>query len=152
MAFLKVKRAALDGASFDAVITDLSFKKDRRSTNLEFGKALIAALWQDFPELPIIMYSMKDQLQKVRQLINKYNISGYVCKDRRGSLELSEAISAVSNGALYVSPQVSKALSPKTQLEIDDFYDQLKTEEARGLLMEKRGNSPTVPRILEATT
>jgi DNA-binding NarL/FixJ family response regulator len=64
---------------------------------------------------------MKDQLQKVRQLIKKYNISGYVCKDRKGALELAQAIRAVSNGSLYVSPQVSKALSPKTQLEIDDF-------------------------------
>lgn len=42
------------------------------------------------------------------------------------------------------------ALWTASQLEIDDFYDQLKDEEARGLLRENRGDSPTAPRVLEA--
>lgn len=37
-----------------------------------------------------------------------------------------------------------------SQLEIDDFYDQLKEEQARGLLRESRGNAATSPRVLEA--
>lgn len=37
-----------------------------------------------------------------------------------------------------------------SQLEIDDFYDQLKDEEARGLLRENRGNTPNAPRLLES--
>jgi type I restriction enzyme S subunit len=37
-----------------------------------------------------------------------------------------------------------------SQLEIDDFYDQLKDEEARGLLMEKRDASSGGQRLLEA--
>ena len=44
----------------------------------------------------------------------------------------------------------AEALWTASQLEIDDFYDQLKDEEARGLLRENRGDSPAAPRFLEA--
>jgi type I restriction enzyme S subunit len=43
----------------------------------------------------------------------------------------------------------AKALWSASQLDIDDFYDQLKDEEARGLLREQRGDSSTAPRLLE---
>ncbi|SDH29129.1 DNA-binding response regulator [Winogradskyella thalassocola] len=120
-AYLKLKRAALEGCHFDLLITDLSFKKDHRVTSLESGEMLIEKLRDDFPDLPIIVYSMKDQLQKIRGLLNTYGVNAYVCKDRKGSIELTEAIQAVYDNAIYVSPQVKKALSPKSQLEIDDY-------------------------------
>lgn len=44
----------------------------------------------------------------------------------------------------------AEALWTASQLEIDEFYDQLKDEEAQGLLHENRGDSPTSPRLLEA--
>lgn len=44
-----------------------------------------------------------------------------MCKGRRGLIELKEAIQAVYEQELYVSPQVAPALSKKTDLEIDDF-------------------------------
>jgi len=47
-------------------------------------------------------------------------------------------------------PLTSEALWSASQLGIDDFYDQLKDEEARGLLVERRGDSTTAPRMLEA--
>ena len=47
-------------------------------------------------------------------------------------------------------PLTAEALWSASQLDIDDFYDQLKDEEARGLLREKRGDSLNVPRMLEA--
>lgn len=46
-------------------------------------------------------------------------------------------------------PLTAEALWAVSQLEIDDFYDQLKEEEARGLLRENRGDTPTSPRLLE---
>ena len=136
-AFLKMKRASFDGVDFDLLITDLSFIPDHRTINLESGEDLIEKLRGDFPKLPIIVYSMKDQIQKVRFLIKKHNINGYVCKDRKGSLELVDAIVATSKGQLYVSPQVNKALSPKTQLEIDDFDIALLNRLAKGLSQEE---------------
>jgi type I restriction enzyme S subunit len=47
-------------------------------------------------------------------------------------------------------PLTAEALWSASQLDIDDFYDQLKDEEARGLLREKHGDSSNAPRMLEA--
>jgi type I restriction enzyme S subunit len=44
----------------------------------------------------------------------------------------------------------AEALWTASQLEIDDFYDQLKDEESRGLLRERR-DAPNAPRLLEPT-
>jgi len=47
-------------------------------------------------------------------------------------------------------PLNAEALWSASQLDIDDFYDQLQDEEARGLLNERRGDSPGAQRLLEA--
>jgi type I restriction enzyme S subunit len=47
-------------------------------------------------------------------------------------------------------PLTAEALWSASQLDIDDFYDQLKDEEERGLLREKRGDASSAPRMLEA--
>jgi len=132
-AFLKIKRAELDENAYDLLITDLSFKRDHRKTHMSSGEDLIEKLREDYPKMPIIVYSMKDQLQKVRLLVNHYTINAYVCKDRKGSKELDSAIKAVAKGDLFLSPQVNKALNPKTNLEIDDFDIQLLRLLAKGL-------------------
>jgi type I restriction enzyme S subunit len=44
----------------------------------------------------------------------------------------------------------AEALWSASQLEIDEFYDQLKDEEAKGLLHEVRGEDENSPRLLEA--
>lgn len=46
----------------------------------------------------------------------------------------------------------AEALWSISHLEIDEFYDQLKDEEAQGLLRENRGDSLSAPRLLEAVT
>lgn len=47
-------------------------------------------------------------------------------------------------------PLTAESLWSASQLDIDDFYDQLKDEEARGLLRENREGSSAGPRTLEA--
>ena len=120
-AFLKIKKAEYDNEPFDLLITDLSFKKDYRDCKLTSGEDLIATVRESYKELPIIVYSMKDQLQKVRLLINKYQVNAYVCKERKGSLQLTKAIEAVFNKEQFLSPIVKQALSPKNSLEINDY-------------------------------
>jgi len=120
-AFLRIKRAFQDQDPFDLLITDLSFKKDHRDQNYPSGESLIEALHAEYPELPIIVYSIEDRIQRVRKLVTQYGVNAYVCKGRRGLIELKEAIQAVYEQELYVSPQVAPALSKKTDLEIDDF-------------------------------
>jgi DNA-binding NarL/FixJ family response regulator len=120
-AYLKIKRAELDNEPYQLLITDLSFKKDHRDQKYDSGEDLIMALHKEFPELKIIVYSIEDRIQKVRRLIKKYKVKAYVCKGRRGLIELSNAVKSVYNDELYLSEQVSQALNKQSDLEIDDY-------------------------------
>ncbi|TYB74481.1 response regulator transcription factor [Bizionia gelidisalsuginis] len=120
-AFLKIKKAVLDDAPFDLLITDLSFIVDHRSQRFNSGSELIQALRKEYPYLKIIVYSVEDRLQRVRLLMNDYKANAYVCKGRRGLIEIENAIHTVFNGDCYLSPQIEQALSPKANLELDDF-------------------------------
>lgn len=120
-AYLKIKKAVLDDEPFDLLITDLSFIADHRAQKYNSGSELISALRVEHPDLKIIVYSVEDRLQRVRLLINEYKANAYVCKGRRGLIELNKAIQAVFNNNIYLSPQIEHALSPKSNLEIDDF-------------------------------
>lgn len=132
-AYLQIKKGNLDGVPFDLVITDLSFKEDHRNCNICSGEELIILLREDYGTLPIIVYSMNDQLQKVRYLVSKYKVNAYVCKDRTGASELEEAIVAVSNNQPFLSPQIAHALSPKKDLEINDYDINLVKQLSLGL-------------------
>ncbi|NJX13942.1 response regulator [Tamlana crocina] len=120
-AYLKIKKATLDNAPFDLLISDLSFKEDYKESKIKSGEELVEALKPDYPNLPIIIYSMEERLQKVRSLVNTYGISAYVCKGRKGAAELSEAILHISKNQTYLSPQVENALNSNNNLEIDDY-------------------------------
>jgi DNA-binding NarL/FixJ family response regulator len=149
-AFLKIKRAHFDKQPFDLLITDLSFKEDHRESNLLSGEDLVEALRPDYPNLHIIVYSMEDRLQKVRTLINKHQINAYICKGRKGASELEKALDSIYNKNLYLSPQVENALSPKANLEIDDYDIELIKQLSLGLsqgeisnLLEKNNITPS---------
>lgn len=120
-AYLKVKKAAQDNEPIELLITDLSYKKDHRNETYTSGEELVKVLKKEHPELKIIVYSVEDRLQRVRTLMNKHNCNAYVCKGRRGLIELNTAINTVYNNDTYLSPQVAAATSPKTNIEIDDF-------------------------------
>ena len=132
-AYLKIKKAALDQDPIDLLITDLSYKKDHRNQKITSGEALVAVVKKEFPDLKIIVYSIEDRLQKVRTLINKHQVNAYVCKGRKGLIELKTAINTVYNNKSYVSPQVSAALGAKTNLEIEDFDLELLQQLSLGL-------------------
>ncbi len=120
-AYLKIKKAEKDNDPFELLITDLSFVADYREQKFISGEELIAILNKENPNLKVIAYSIEDRIQKVRRLVNKYNVSAYVCKGRRGLIELSEAVCAVAKNELYLSAIVQNALSPKSELEIKDY-------------------------------
>jgi len=135
-AYLKLKKAIADKAPFELLITDLSFKSDHREQKFPSGEDLIKALKQEYPSLKIIVYSIEDRLPKVRKLVTDYNVNGYVCKSRRGLVELSKAIESVLSNKLYLSAEVAQALSTKSNLEIDDYDIQLLTHLSNGLSQE----------------
>jgi len=136
-AWLKIKKEALEGNPFDLLITDLSFKKDHRDCNISSGEELIASIRTEYPAMRIIVYSMKDQIQKVRALINKHGVNAYVLKDRNGSVELKKALEKVHNNIIHVSPQVSRALKRSRSLEIADYDIELLKQLSHGLSQQK---------------
>ncbi len=120
-AYLKIKKAILDHEPYQLLITDLSFKSDHREQKFPSGEELIKVIKQQYPSIKIIVYSVEDRLQKVRTLMNDYHVDAYVCKSRRGLMELSKAITAVCNNDSYLSPEVANALSSKNDLDIDPY-------------------------------
>lgn len=136
-AYLKIKKAVLDDTPYQLLITDLSFKLDHRKQKFESGETLVKTIKQQYPNLKIIVYSVEDRLQKVRTLMNDHHVNAYVCKSRRGLLELSKAIEKVYNNESYLSPEVANALSPKTDLEIDPYDIELLLQLSKGLSQEE---------------
>ena len=121
MALLKIKTARQEQDSFDLLITDLSFKTDFKEARLKSGDDLIQALREEGFDIPVIVYSTEDRLQRVRTLVNKYSINAYVCKGRRSIFELRQAISVIKENKLFLSPSVENALNPQVSLEMDDY-------------------------------
>lgn len=136
-AYLKIKRSILDNEPFDLLITDLSFKADHRSQKYPSGEALVKKLKSEFPTLKVIVYSVEDRLQPVRNLFNNYGINAYVCKSRSGLKNLTTAINTVFSGATFLSHEVSNAFNNTNELEIDDYDISLLDHLSKGLSQEE---------------
>lgn len=119
--YVKIKKAILDEAPFDLLITDLSFKMDYREQTFSNGEELIRSLRKDNIPIKIIVFSVEDRLQRVRILFNKNDIDAYVCKGRSGLNDLAIAIEEVYYGNRYLSKPVEKALDKRLRLDIEDF-------------------------------
>lgn len=136
-AYLKIKRSILDNEPFNLLITDLSFKADHRSQKYPSGEALVKKLKSEFPTLKVIVYSVEDRLQPVRNLFNNYGINAYVCKSRSGLKNLTTAINTVFSGATFLSHEVSNAFNNTNELEIDDYDISLLDHLSKGLSQEE---------------
>ena len=132
-AYLKIKGAILKNKPYQLLITDLSFKSDYRDQKYPSGEDLIAALRVDNIDIPIIVYSVEDRLLKVRSLFYSFQINAYVCKGRRGIIELGYAIETILGKEQYISLRVEKALSKTMSLEIDEYDIELLKKLSDGL-------------------
>ncbi len=120
-AYLKIKKALMDGKPYQLLITDLSFKTDHREQRFDSGENLIKELRKSILDLNIIVYSVEDRPLKLRKLIGALEVNGFVNKGRNGLLELNQAIQEVFKGNTYVSPHLRNMLHSQTSLEFDDF-------------------------------
>ncbi|PRX39601.1 response regulator [Salegentibacter salegens] len=120
-AWLLAKKASQDDEPFDLLICDLSFKEDHRDEKTKSGKELIALLKSEYPNLKVLVNSIEDHPQTVKELWESGNIDGYVCKDRRGLKELKIAIEKLWKGETYNSPTIEKALNQNNLLVLNDF-------------------------------
>lgn len=136
-AFLKLKKAHLNGDPFDLLISDLSFKQDHREQRFASGSELIVEAKKLCPQLKVIVYTVEDRIQKVRNLIQNIGCDGYVCKGRRGLIELSKAIEAVHKGHTYIFSLLEHALKDSEDLEIEDYDIKLVELLSQGLSQEQ---------------
>ena len=136
-AWLIAKKALQEGHPFDLLICDLSFKPDHREEKLRSGQELIASLKQEDPNLKIIVNSIEDHPQTVKNIWETGNILGYVCKDRNGLKELKEAIFQVDKGENYNSPAIENALKQSNLLVLNDFEIHIVKHLANGLTQDE---------------
>jgi two-component system capsular synthesis response regulator RcsB len=125
-ALLKVKKAHLEGAPFQLLISDLSFKADHQLNQLNSGEELIAAVKKQCPNIKIIVFSIEDRAHRVKLLFDELNIDGYVIKGRNTIYDLKRAIQKTYNNEKEnISPELSYLLQDKTTSEIDNYDVQL---------------------------
>ena len=138
-ALLKMKRAFVDGCPFDLLITDLSFKADHRNEVLKEGEALIEAVKNLQPGIPIIVYSMEDRSYKIKSLFSDFGINGYIVKNRTSIPELKAAILAIYAGKDNIlSKEISHVLNDTTLLEIEAYDIELLKKISKGFLLSSR--------------
>lgn len=119
-AYTRLKVAVANKASFQLLITDLSFKESHVPRNLTSGEALIAAARDLQPDIKVIVNSMEDNPTVINTLFQEQKINGYVCKGRHGLVELVNAIQDVYANKIYVSSQINLATTTNV-FELDEF-------------------------------
>ena len=123
-AWLLAKKALKEGEPFDLLICDLSFKEDHRTESFSSGMELIYALKKEDPALRVLVNTIEDHPQMVRNLWEA-GIDGYVLKDRHGMHDLREAILAVNSGGKYNSAQIENLLKEDNILILGDWEMEL---------------------------
>jgi DNA-binding NarL/FixJ family response regulator len=131
-AHLLAKKALFEVAPFDLLICDLSFKVDHRDQKIKSGKELIAILKREDPNLKVLVNSVEDQPQTIKELWTSGNIDGYVCKDRNGMKNLKEAILRLQQGENYNSPRIEEVMRQDNVLMLNEFEVSLLTCVANG--------------------
>lgn len=124
-AWLKLKKAELDGEPFDLLITDLSFKQDHREVELKSGEDLIQAVKKDNISCKIIVFSIEDKPLKVQSFFEDYGIDAYVMKGRKDHVELSKAIRQILLGEKYISDEIRDKIHTKKSISKVEEIDLL---------------------------
>jgi DNA-binding NarL/FixJ family response regulator len=137
-AFLKIKKALLDNAPYDLIISDLSFKTDHRENHLTCGDELIAAVKKVQPTIKTIVFSIEDKSFRVKSLFNDLGINAYVSKGRNSIPELKKAILSVfNNDTKILSPELAHALRDKSLIEIENYDILLLKSLSKGLTLDE---------------
>jgi DNA-binding NarL/FixJ family response regulator len=137
-AFLKVKKALLDDAPYDLLISDLSFKTDHRENKLNSGDELIAAVKKAQPDIKTVVFSIEDKSFRIKSLFNDLGINAFVSKGRNSIPELKKAILSVfNNDSKIISQELSHALRDKSLIEIETYDISLLKSLSKGLILDE---------------
>ncbi len=137
-ALLKIRKAHLDNQPFELLICDLSFNQDHRKVNIQSGDELIELAQKEQPNLKIIAYSVEDKSFRIRSLFEKFDINGYVYKNRYSLEQLKAALSTIYNSdKKYITPEMAHLLKDNAILKIDQYDIQLIKLLSNGIPQEK---------------
>nr|WP_298994860.1 DNA-binding response regulator [uncultured Allomuricauda sp.] len=131
-AFNRLKVALKKNEPYELMVTDLFFEKDHVDRKLTSGRELIKLARAQQPGLKIIIHSMENNPIYVNALFKEHKINGYVCKGRRGMVELVNAVNEVFHNRTFVSPQLNLTAANNT-VELDAFDRAILKELANGL-------------------
>ncbi len=132
-AFLKIKKASLDGTPYQLLISDYHFTPSHGRNNITSGKELISKVKEVQPDIKVIVFSVEDKQPIIKFLLDELKIDGYVCKGLYGLKELTKALYSVSKDQIYTCPVSSTILQQKNVLKLDAYDKQLLRLLADGL-------------------
>jgi two-component system capsular synthesis response regulator RcsB len=116
------------------LISDLSFKNKYGNEKTPSGEALIHAVKKIQPELKVLVFSIEDQHQRIKNLVESEEINGYVLKGRNSIPELKNAIERIyANDTVYLNPAIANLITEKPLLEIENYDIELLKSLSKGL-------------------
>ncbi|UGS20099.1 response regulator [Flavobacterium cyclinae] len=136
-ALLKAKKALQDKAPFDLLISDLSFETDYRTVALKNGEALIAAVRQIQPSLPVLVYTVEDKSFVIKSLVEDLKVNAFVHKGRNSISQLKTAMETILFGGTFISQNLAHALKENTFNEIEDYDIQILKHLSDGVTIEE---------------
>ena len=142
-AFKLLQIALAGGAPFDLLITDLSFREDRREQKLSNGAELIGAARMLQPELKILVFSAEDQPTIVSSLYERFEINGYVPKGPRDEDDMKTALGQIAGLKTYIHPEFQQAFRVKNAHDFTKYDIIIILELARGTYQKN------IPYVLE---
>lgn len=132
-AYLKFQKEQLNTEPFDLLITDLSFPKDYRPTQIHSGGELVEKIRRVHPTVPIIIFSIEEKVASVQHYLNVNKVSAYVLKGRNGLKDLEEAIQSIKKGKTYLSEKMEQLTNGHKECEINDYDITLLRHLSKGL-------------------
>jgi two-component system capsular synthesis response regulator RcsB len=120
-ALVKIKRAMQEGAPFDLLVSDISFKPDAKKVAIENGIQLVAQARALQPNLKVIVFSIETRLHPLQYLLDTLQIDGYVLKGRNNVPELKWAIQNAYVGGRYISDEISHVIRNRSLEDIEDY-------------------------------
>lgn len=136
----KLRQGLAEGAPYDLLVTDLSFKADFKDTAVTSGEFLIREAKKLQPDLKILVYSIEDKAYTITRLFQEEDIDAYVVKGRHSLTELRKALEVIYEGReRFLSPDYAHLLQDRTIHEIDGYDLELLRQLSLGVRQDALG-------------
>lgn len=142
-AFKLLEIALRESTPFDLLITDLSFREDRKEQKLHNGTELIGAARRLQPRLKILVFSAEDQPAIAGSLYERFEINGYVPKGPRDEEDMRQALSQIAKHQIYIPGEFQQAVRAKNAHDFTNYDIIIISELAQGTYQKN------IPYVLE---